>query len=287
MSLRKKTGESKKSRPKKHSSKKVKEFRMRYPHRRGMWHSVRAASREEALEQFAAGTEYDKRSIVFEGEEFTGMNADQKARIMDLDRDGMEPRTIAMLEAKTDEEVTDVSNVSNRGWTGHEGWSIETDGNRDYMVFATEKDAEDYARELVKQDLEDQPEIFNQEWLQGHINEEKFFRDLKMDLDHWAHEDVSENPSGYDISEKDVEDQTPAFEQATEKYVEDYIEDIKQQGVAEWLKGLGSEDKIITYLDIDEAVDSAINTDGWAHFVSSYDGNYDYLLDGSVFWRVN
>jgi hypothetical protein len=291
MSLRKRNDKGRKKTSTRKSGgigkKSKKEFRMRFPHRDGMWHTVHASNREEALKQFTEGTEYDKESIVFEDEEFMGMTKEQKERIMDLKRDGMEPRTIAMLEAKTDEEVEDVQSVSAWGWTGVEGWTLEVDGGREYMVFATEKDAKDFAERLVRQDLEDTPEMFNQDWLQHHIDEDKFFNDLHSDLYYWAEEDIRDDPESHGISEKDVENENSAFEKAKKEYVENYIDNIKYEGVAEWLKGMGSEDKIIQYLDIDEAIDDAIRTDGWIHFVGSYDGNYDYLLDGSVYFRRN
>jgi len=40
-------------------------------------------------------------------------------------------------------------------------------------------------------------------------------------------------------------------------------------------------------LDVSDAADAAISEDGWVHFMSSYDGNYDTTPSGFVYFREN
>lgn len=98
------------------------------------------------------------------------------------------------------------------------GWDIEQylvkTSEHDYIVMKNEEEAEELAIAQVTQDLEDQPELFNQDWLNC-------------------------------------------------------------------LKG----HRLTGQSFIEYASEDAISVDGWAHFLSHYDGYYETTKNGYVYWR--
>ena len=61
----------------------------------------------------------------------------------------------------------------------------------------------------------------------------------------------------------------------------DYLEDIYGKGDAV------KQAIEIAGIDIDAAAEDAVDTDGAAHFLSSYDGNSYTTKGGLVYWRTN
>ena len=53
-----------------------------------------------------------------------------------------------------------------------------SDGDAEYMVYQTEDDAETDAIERVREDLEENPEYFNQDWLMSYIDAGDFFEQI-------------------------------------------------------------------------------------------------------------
>lgn len=82
-----------------------------------------------------------------------------------LDDDFVERIGVKTIE-QIEDELGEIYDVSESPF-GH-GWTIEI-GRMEYYVFADYDDAEREARDVVEQYLEQEPEIFNQDWLQSHI----------------------------------------------------------------------------------------------------------------------
>jgi hypothetical protein len=180
-----------------------------------------------------------------------------------------------------------------------------------YQVFKDEDTASEYALGLVKNDLQNEPEIFAQSWLEGFIDKEKLTDAIGDPYENWEEEEVG-NLDYEELLSKLVDegyidfDDTVFFkkdgnaraenpgrakklEQLKEKYVEEkkpqppdpfeYLEEIYGKDEA------GKEALKLAPIDIDKAAKDAIQTDGWQHFISSYDGNYYDLGSGAVYVR--
>lgn len=189
-------------------------------------------------------------------------------------------------------------------------WQVSTrGGNKEWLVVEDDDVARELAIAVVTQDLEDEPEIFTQSWLEGFIDTDRLRRDLHSDVwssnyDYWNElaesdpEQFWQGAEGYgaDVPEEDLDDDdwewpTPddsvvetIAEKQTEEQLEDpirYLEDI-----------YGREDAVkqameIAGLDISAAADSAVDTDGAGHFLSGYDGELREGPHDTVYWRTN
>jgi hypothetical protein len=84
------------------------------------------------------------------------------------------------------------------------GWAESSDcatidiGNKDYMIFPDVDTAESFAKALVLQDINDQPEIFNEGFLDNYIDEEHLRGQLNSDVE----EQVRESPESYHYEPK-------------------------------------------------------------------------------------
>ena len=172
-------------------------------------------------------------------------------------------------------------------------------GRKEWYVVENEDDERELALEIVKQDLEDEPEIFNQSFIEQHINMSRLKRDLEPDVldsnierlrdeapeDFWREYERAgfEAPEEYeeDPSEEEIEE---LAEHQTDEEMKDpmqYLEDI-----------YGREDAIkkaieIAGIDIDAAAEDAVDSDGAAHYLNSYDGKTHVTKSGLVYWRHN
>lgn len=65
--------------------------------------------------------------------------------------------------------VEDIEEIEeNKDWEAP--YYTVTIGDQEYMVTEDIDDAETIAQAIVKQDLEEEPELFNQDWLKGTMN---------------------------------------------------------------------------------------------------------------------
>jgi hypothetical protein len=207
------------------------------------------------------------------------------------------------LEVKwNDLSIREASNYEGFG-TGTVYEINQSFSRSEWYVVENEDQAEALAIEIVKQDLESEPEIFNQDFIERHIDEKKLRDELMPDVRNFAQEDLEAlstedfweayEGEGLDAPEEDEEGNrrepiSREIEELAERQAEErlrdpmeYLEDIygKIDAVKEAIRIAG--------IDEDEAAKEAVNADGAGHFLSSYDGETHETPAGLVYWRHN
>jgi len=182
-------------------------------------------------------------------------------------------------------------------YQGSGRYEIETDEGT-FLVFKSNDEAYDFAVELVKEDLDDNPGIFNQEWLLWHIDGEEaeaFFRSVYDEWNSGYAYDIEDESSRGEFTNRLAEEMHErniiTEEQAKDEkfnlheYIDDFIENMTQDQIDDGNGGydyyklnFGDEEanKLIidnNLIDIDEASKDAVDTDGMGHFLSRYDGH--------------
>ena len=181
-------------------------------------------------------------------------------------------------------------------------------GGREWCVVQDHDTAYKLAVAVVTQDLESEPEIFNKDFLESHIDKMKLARELESDLRSMAEDDVREMDAddfwreagreGMEVpeaevdedgNEEDLRDPTEnELSELAEKRVEDQLRDPMQ-----YLSDIyGDKEAVeqaikIAGIDVDAAAEDAVDTDGWEHFLSRYDGHSHETASGFVYWREN
>ena len=184
-----------------------------------------------------------------------------------------------------------------------------------FGVAASENAAYDLAVEIVTQDLEEEPGLFNQDWLMSRIDEDSLRDALWDDVYNSRYDDLQ-----YDL-ERDIEGAAEAMnledkveqfydpdtwdlvdESGMRKFLESQLDAIVRSAVEEELRdpigylediyGSGSSELVDVVkqwgrLDIDAAATNAVNVDGIGHFLARYNGHLYDLPSGGVYWRDN
>lgn len=218
--------------------------------------------------------------------------------------DWMEEALASLIEETgfDDLEITIVSDNGNE--------FIASDDSVEYRVFKTEDDAEEVAVEQVSEDLRENPEYFNKDFLMGYIDGRDFFEEALNEMNSSYADDIeSESDRKYSnrlISEMvdyglidDDDAESDDAEELASKYKDEFVSLMTENQLNEGNNGLdyfisnfGEEEtyKMVTdnnLIDIDEASKEAVRIDGIGHFLSSYDGETLYLSDDCVAYRVN
>jgi hypothetical protein len=187
-------------------------------------------------------------------------------------------------------------------------YQITREHDHDYTIAKNADSLRDLAVEIVKQDLNDSPENFNQDWLSTHVDMDALRKILRPDVedsnrDHakdvgarrfW---DATAN-RGIDIPD-DVQDALDAGEDPREPNydeVETLVEDMTNDQLRdpmEYMVDIYGRDEAATQaikiagIDVDQAAENAVDTDGPEHFVAHYDGKSRETKSGFVYWRTN
>lgn len=185
---------------------------------------------------------------------------------------------------------------------------------KSFMISLDSDVTEEYAIAFVKEDLENEPEIFNQDWLSNYIDTDKLKNvlisdvtdserdrldgidlDEKVDL-HETHTDVTEEDMRKEAGDEDDE----YFDEKYETIVDTKFEENKDEisaAVAEqilndpmgYLEDLyGKEDAVkeaikFAVVDIERAAENAVQMDGAGHFLNSENGQINEL-DNFEWW---
>jgi hypothetical protein len=275
---------------------------------------------------------------------------------------GDEDAVLAEVAAALDEDPEDLKIEEDRGLTSFgEGVAYRISGRgrgskhggREWIVVESDDAAHELAKASVTQDLEHEPEIFNKDFLESHINKDLLRRDLASDVRDMAEEDLRDSaerdperfwddaerygmerqyvikwdsPDGdgelpekftdsdaaedagaewqkealaaanpddgykendFSYSVEDAEPDDVDIENLAEKIAEERLED--PIAYLEDIYGDEAAAKAIEIagIDIDAAAEEAVDTDGWQHFLSRYDGNSYETKSGFVYWRDN
>jgi hypothetical protein len=183
---------------------------------------------------------------------------------------------------------------------GVQGWEVRL-GQQQYLVFMEQDDAHAAAVAMVRQDLEDEPKIFNQSWLQGHLSmSETDARLLAQDLvgeypdeiePERVWDELGEDPEDPDDLEVGLDDarerlgsnMIDAAEQELDRDPVGYL--VEDQGI---YRDVGEIMKAgLLRIDLDEAAEDAVRQDGEGHFISHYDGMENETSAGMLYYRTN
>ncbi len=195
---------------------------------------------------------------------------------------------------------------------GFWGWSEGSDiasikvGSQEYFVSPDDETTTNMAMALVRNDLETEPELFSQAFIERYIDRERLSSMLLSDVE----VQVRESPDSYGwepeelvrFNEKGEEDEDgefdsdgKPFEEQTEPsddWVTAKAEEILRDPVAYMQEIYGDQEGVkqaieISGINIDEAAEDAIAADGEGHFLGTYDGVINDLPSGGQWWRHN
>lgn len=250
---------------------------------------------------------YDMLGVPFVEVEASGFQSAKKKREpkkIDIDN---EDDVIAEMAKALDVDANDLTIASGGRYGNYDGsagtvWQVDL-GDREYFVVADHEVAEAYAIARVAEDLQDQPEMFNKDFLERHINTEKLAEALHSDVLEQRRESLTEadasefweDAEGSGISmyipeeDEDGERRDPTTEEIdelaealTNEQLKDpmqYLEDIYGRDDA-------SKHAIeIAGIDIDAASKEAVRDDGPGHYLSSYDGDTHETPGRFTYWR--
>jgi len=159
----------------------------------------------------------------------------------------------------------------------------------EYNIIESEDEAERIAIEQIKEDLEEDPGMFTQTWLQDFI----YISDTDKRLLCNEEEDNLREMITEDTNIEDYENEEEynnAIDEVVNKRLEEYA--ISLENPIEYFvneQGIYSVEDLMKQfwinINIDEAAKDAIKVDGWAHFLSRYDGEYETTVNGIIYFR--
>ncbi len=175
-------------------------------------------------------------------------------------------------------------------------------GHKEWNVVESEDQERELALAIVKQDLEESPENFEPNFIKSHIDTDRLRRDLESDVQNQNEETLRDRSDdefwrewereGFDAPEEDEEGDVPSptddqIAELAERQTEEQLRD-----PMEYLRDIYGDDAAkqaieIAGIDIDAAAEDAVDTDGAAHFLSSYDSNSYTTPGGLVYWGRN
>lgn len=175
-------------------------------------------------------------------------------------------------------------------------------GHKEWNVVESEDQERELALAIVKQDLEESPENFEPNFIESHIDTDRLRRDLESDVQNQNEETLRDRSDdefwrewereGFDAPEEEEEGDVPSptddqIAELAERQTEEQLRD-----PMEYLRDIYGDDAAkqaieIAGIDIDAAAEDAVDTDGAAHFLSSYDSNSYTTPGGLVYWRHN
>jgi hypothetical protein len=251
---------------------------------------------EQAREHKATGGDVDERPAGVEV-------AAKRKTSNDVDFND-EDAILAEMSQALDIPEDELEIEENSGLSGFGAGTVYTvsisGGSKEWSVVEDYDQQRALALEVVKQDLEEDPSVFNQDFIAQHINMDRLKRDLESDLRNNNEETLRdmrdrdfwrEAERYIDVPEEDEDGEMPD--------PEDYIEDVADKMTDEQLKDpmayledIYGDDAAkqaieIAGIDVNAAAEAAVDEDGEAHFLARYDSNDYHTKNGLVYWRDN
>lgn len=178
-------------------------------------------------------------------------------------------------------------------------------GGQEYVVVPDDDTAYKIALKRVEEDLKDEPGMFNQSFIESHIDQKALkkwvykerleddyvdelaehqlddFWDLARRFNVEAVPDTDEEGNLMEPSRKQLAAVKKAYAEDAADNPMSYFEDMysHDEAVKHAIKAVG--------IDVKAAAEEAVDTDGWQHFLAGYDGNSHDTESGLVYWRVN
>lgn len=165
--------------------------------------------------------------------------------------------------------------------------TVEVEGV-EYCIIQNEEEAKIIAKEIVKNDLEEDPTIFNQDWLSNFLyisecdkrimagEEENYIREFVEETENNIFESEEERKEWI---EQEVKTRLEEFEKGLDNPIDYFVE---KQGIYT-IEQLFNAPFI--QIDMEKAAQLAIHVDGWAHFLSHYDGDYETTNNGLIIFK--
>jgi len=216
---------------------------------------------------------------------------------------GDEDAVLAEMERELDNNRLVIN--EDRGLTGFGTGTVYRveSGNKSWSVVESADQERELALEVVKQDLEEEPEIFNKDFLERHIDTERLRRDLHSDVHSERYDYYSDlradrfwsEAEGYgmDVPEEDEEgDQRDPTDSEIDELADKATDELLKDPIAYLADIYGDNEAVekaieIAGIDTDAAAEAAVDEDGAAHFLARYDGNSYETKSGLVYWRDN
>ena len=232
--------------------------------------------------------------------------APRKPRKVDFDDEDKVLREIAR-ELDIDKDGLSIKGSSSPNGCGS-AYTIETHGgHKQWIVMRDDDEFEAAAVEQVKNDLQESPENFDPNFIQSHINMDRLKRDLSSDLENDNYDYANEIGTERFWKEADQRISIPDDVQTTldagddprdptsaelDEFAEDMTNDQLKDPIGYLEEMFGREDAQkkaveIGGIDYDAAAEEAVRSDGAAHFMCGYDGNYETSPSGFIYWRHN
>jgi len=177
-------------------------------------------------------------------------------------------KTVKLLAAETGNDAEDAE-------VGYADNIIEF-YQKEYLVFPSYNAAERYAVNYVKEMLEDDPSMFNQDWLQYY---------MKANDTHAFASDAGD--SAYEDAEYSGEDPDEAYEEAYNRVESELKRDPVSYFADFGISVTDAYEKGWLSIDTRKAAQGAVDTDGIEHFLASYDGNEINLANDAQAYRIN
>lgn len=216
-----------------------------------------------------------------------------------------EDAVLAEMAKELDIDPDELKIQDDRSGFSVQAYEITINGgkHKEWKVVSGEDDERELALEIVKQDLDESPENFNQDFIESHIDMDRLKRDLwgdtrdsneerlrdERDRDFWREWEAQ----GLDMPEENEDGELESPDDSQIEKLAERLTESELQDPMEYLENIyGKEDAVkeairIAGIDIDAAAEDAVDTDGAAHFLSSYDGQSYTTKGGLVYWRTN